>query len=231
MKIVKILSVFFLISVFNLSTAQNCAEAFYVSKQGTKSTLESYDAKGKLQTSQTQTMKSYKGTSGGFEAVMSTTMNDKNGKTVIENRDFTVKCDNGVFKMDLSSMYLNEMKMPKDMQMELSGEGVSFPSSVSVGQELPNGESEIKMKSNGMNLMTFRFKEINRKVEKKEAITTPAGTFECFKIVSETEVKIMMKRTVKTATWIAKGVGVVRTESYSKKGEMESYMILTKLEK
>jgi hypothetical protein len=231
MKIVKILSIFFLISVFNLSNAQNCAEAFYVSKQGTKSTLESYDAKGKLQTSQTQTMKSYKGTSGGFEAVMSTTMNDKNGKTVIENRDFTVKCDNGVFKMDLSSMYLNEMKMPKDMQMELSGEGVSFPSSVSVGQELPNGESEIKMKSNGMNLMTFRFKEINRKVEKKEAITTPAGTFECFKIVSETEVKIMMKRTVKTATWIAKGVGVVRTESYSKKGEMESYMILTKLEK
>lgn len=162
---------------------------------------------------------------------MSTTMSDKNGKMIMESRDFTVKCDNGVFKMDLSSMYMNEMKMPKDMEMELSGEGVSFPSALSAGQDLPNGETEIKMKSNGMTLMTFRFNELNRKVEKKESITTPAGTFECFKIVSETEVKIMMKRTIKTSTWIAKGVGVVRTESYNKKGEMDSYMILTKLEK
>jgi hypothetical protein len=231
MKILRILSVFFLIHVFNSSNAQNCAEAYYVSKQGTKSTLESYDGKGKLQSSQVQTMKTFTGTSSGFEAVMSTTMSDKNGKMVMESRDFTVKCDNGVFKMDLSSMYMNEMKMPKDMQMELSGDGVSFPSTISVGQDLPNGETEIKMKSNGMNLMTFRFNELNRKVEKKESITTPAGTFDCFKIVSETEVKIMMKRTIKTSTWIAKGVGVVRTESYNKKGEMDSYMILTKLEK
>ncbi len=231
MKISRILSLFFLIHIFNLSSAQNCAEAYYVSKQGTKSTLESYDGKGKLQSTQIQTMKIFTGTSSGFEAVMSTTMSDKNGKMIMESRDFTVKCDNGVFKMDLSSMYMNEMKMPKDMEMELSGEGVSFPSTLSAGQDLPNGETEIKMKSNGMTLMTFRFNELNRKVEKKESITTPAGTFECFKIVSETEVKIMMKRTIKTSTWIAKGVGVVRTESYNKKGEMDSYMILTKLEK
>ena len=78
MKILRILPVFFLIQVSNLSNAQNCAEAYYVSKQGSKSTLESYDGKGKLQSSQVQTMKTFTGTSNGFEAVMSTTMSDKN---------------------------------------------------------------------------------------------------------------------------------------------------------
>ena len=231
MKILKSLSVLFLLLSFKNIQAQDCANAFWASKEGTKLTLESYDGKGKLQSSQTQMMKSFKSVSSGFEATMSTTMSDKNGKIVMENRDFNVKCDNGVFKMDLSSMYLSEMKTSKDMQMELSGDGVSFPSSLTVGQDLPSGENEVKMKMNGLNLMTFRFSEINRKVEKKESLTTPAGTFECYKIVSETEVKIMMKRTIKTAMWIAKGVGIVRTESYNKKGEIDNYMVLTKLEK
>lgn len=231
MKILRFFPVFLLLLIFKNSQAQDCANAFWASKEGTKMTFESYDGKGKLQSSQVQSLKSYKSTSSGFEANMIATMNDKNGKAVMENKSFNVKCDNGTFKMDLSSMYMGEMKGSKDMEMELSGEGVSFPSSLTVGQELPSGENEVKMKMNGMNLMTFRFSEINRKVEKKESITTPAGTFECYKIVSETEVKIMMKRTVKTAMWIAKGVGIVRTESYNKKGEMDSYMVLTKLEK
>jgi hypothetical protein len=79
--------------------------------------------------------------------------------------------------------------------------------------------------------MTMRQKEISRKVEKKESITTSAGTFECFKIVSESEMKMMVKKTSKTAVWFAKGVGMVKMESYNKKNEVEASMLLTKLEK
>jgi hypothetical protein len=43
--------------------------------------------------------------------------------------------------------------------------------------------------------------------------------------------KILIKRNIKTASWIARGVGVVKTESYNKKGEIESTMVLTKREK
>jgi hypothetical protein len=31
--------------------------------------------------------------------------------------------------------------------------------------------------------------------------------------------------------WIAEGVGIVKTESYNKKGKIESYQVLTKLER
>ena len=231
MKVLKIVYSIVLIHALHISFAQNCAESFYISKEGAKLTFESYDDKNKLQTTQVQTMKSFKNTAGGFEATMSVTMTDKKGKSVLDNRNFDVKCDNGVFKMDLSALYLGTMNNLKDLEMEISGEGITFPSNIEVGQELKSGETEAKMKSSGTTLMTFRFNEINRKVEKKESITTPAGTFDCYKIVSETDIKMIIKRTIKTTSWIAKGVGLVRTETYNKKGALENYMILSKLEK
>lgn len=231
MKILKFFILTLLFTFNQYSYAQNCAEAFYTSKQGTRLSFEHYDDKNKLQTSQTQTMTSFKSTAGGFEAIMSVMMKDKKDKVIVDNRNFNVKCDNGVFTMDLSSFYGGEINSAKDMQMEVSGEGISYPSNLADGQSLPSGENEIKMKSGNMTLMTFRFKEINRFVEKKESITTPAGTFECYKITSESEIKVLFKRTIKSAIWMAKGVGIVRTETYNKKGEVEGYMILTKIEK
>ena len=230
MKSLKILFITFIILNFKLANAQSCAESYYSSKEGTKLSFESYDGKNKLESSQEQTMTSFKSTTDGFEAVMSVNMKDKKGKVIMENRQFNVKCDKGVFTMDLSSFYMGDVNATKDMQMEVSGEGISFPSTLEAGQDLTSGETQIKMKSGSMTLMTMKFNEINRKVEKKESITTPAGTFDCFKITSETEIKVLMKRTFKSATWIAKGVGIVRTESYNKKGELDGYMILTKRE-
>lgn len=231
MKTIKCLFGTLLVLTFQQLTAQNCGDVYYSAKEGTKLSYESYDGKNKLESSQEQKMISFKETATGFEAIMSVHMKDKKGKTVVENKEFKVKCDKGVFSMDLSSFYMGDMSSMKDMQVEVSGEGVSFPSSLEAGQDLPVGETEVKMKSNGMTLMTMRFSEINRKVEKKETVTTPAGTFECFKIISETEIKVMMKRTFKSASWIAKGIGIVKTESYNKKGELDSVMLLTKLEK
>lgn len=231
MKILQCVIVLALLSLGHISTAQTCTDGFYISNKGAKLTFESYDSQGKLEMTQTQTMKSYAGTPSGFNAVMTANLIDKKGKTIVENRDFSVKCEDGTFIMDLSSLYLGQAKLPAGMEAEVTGSGVSYPINMAVGQSLPNGETEIKMKSGGSSLMNFRFNEMNRKVEKKESITTPAGTFECLKLVSDTEVKILMKRTARTAVWIAKGVGIVRTETYNKKGDVESSMVLTKLEK
>ncbi len=72
----------------------------------------------------------------------------------------------------------------------------------------------------------------NRKVEAKETITTPAGTFECYKISSEISSKVaFVNQKFKSVDWFAKGVGMVRTETYDKKGKLESYALLTKFEK
>lgn len=85
----------------------------------------------------------------------------------------------------------------------------------------------------GMSTMDFAIK--NRTVAGQEEMTTPAGTFSCYKITYDMDmnVKVMgMGRTTNlTGTeWIAEGVGMVRNEQYDKNGKLNSYSVLTKLE-
>ena len=68
----------------------------------------------------------------------------------------------------------------------------------------------------------------NRKVEGKESVTTPAGTFDCFKITYDIETKFGVKIERNAIEWIAKNVGTVRSESY-KGDKLEGYTELTKL--
>ncbi len=71
-----------------------------------------------------------------------------------------------------------------------------------------------------------------RIVETKETLTTKAGSFDCYKVSQNTAVTMDMmgmKRTTETssASWFAKGVGMVRTENYDKKGNLMGYSLLT----
>ena len=58
----------------------------------------------------------------------------------------------------------------------------------------------------------------NRKVEGKESVTTPAGTWECFKITSKNKINMKMgpigvPMNIDNTEWFAPGFGVVKTES------------------
>jgi len=78
--------------------------------------------------------------------------------------------------------------------------------------------------------MTMSFHVVDRKVEAFESITTAAGTFECFKLSQTTKSKMMfMNLTLKSIDWIAEGIGSVRSESYTEKGKLEGYTVLTNI--
>ena len=79
--------------------------------------------------------------------------------------------------------------------------------------------------------MNFVFDTFNRKVEGNEKITTPAGTFDCTIISSETRIKAIMANSYKSKTWYSKGIGMVQQENYSNKGTVESKEILTAFKK
>ena len=54
-----------------------------------------------------------------------------------------------------------------------------------------------------------------------ESVTTPAGTFYCYKINHETSSKDMLQTvTSKSASWIVEGVGTVKSESYDRRGRL-----------
>jgi hypothetical protein len=60
-------------------------------------------------------------------------------------------------------------------------------------------------------------------------MTTPAGTFSCYKMSSTIETKTMFTMVAKSTDWVAKKVGTVRSETYDKTGKLISYMVLTSM--
>ena len=221
-----------LLSVFQLSFAQDCSQSFFALKEGTKIEMTSYSAKGKMTSITNSFVKSIKSTSTGFDATVQASAKNDKGKDLIEDKTYSVKCDNGTIKFDIGSMMMGDMSSQmKNMEATISGEGIDYPSNLSEGMPLKDGATEIKMGSNGMTFMTMKFDIKNRKVEKKESITTPAGTFVCYKVTYDMDMKVLMRRSMKTAEWLAPGVGVVKTETYNQKGELEGYTELTKFVK
>ena len=224
--------VFVTLFVFNQVFAQDCSQSFYAMKEGTKIMMTNFSDKGKATSTNESLIKSIKADGANYEATIEATVKNDKGKTLAEGKTFTVKCENGTIKMDISSMMMADFAVQmKSMEVSISGNGIEIPATLTEGLTLSDGSTEMKMGSNGMTFMTMKFDVKNRKVEKIESITTPAGTFDCFKITYDMEAKIMFKRSVKVVQWFAKGVGLVKSETYNQKGELEGYTELTKFEK
>jgi hypothetical protein len=71
----------------------------------------------------------------------------------------------------------------------------------------------------------------NRKVNAKESITTPAGTFNCYAISSNSETKMGLKMMFEIKEWVAEGMGVIKSETYNKNGKLMGYTELTSINK
>ena len=82
-----------------------------------------------------------------------------------------------------------------------------------------------------MTIMNMSVSITNRKVEAVENITTPAGTFECYKITYDVATKMMINVKMKATEWYAKNVGMVKSESYTSDGKLAGSTLLTGLKK
>ena len=129
------------------------------------------------------------------------------------------------------------MGQTNNMQMKMEGENMEYPATLSVGQKLKDAKMKISFTTEGMPMtMDMNFNIVNRKVEAKENITTPAGTYECFKISYETEsVTGMMGQNMttimKAVQWYNMEAGDVKTANYNGDGKLLSYTLLTAITK
>jgi hypothetical protein len=111
--------------------------------------------------------------------------------------------------------------------MEITGTDIELPNELSVGQALSDANVAMKIDMGGMS-MNMKVDMINRKVEKQESVTTPAGTFNCYVIYTDNESKMMMvNQSFPSRLWLAEGVGMVKQESYKKNGDLMSRTELT----
>ena len=211
--------------------AQDCSQAFFAMKEKTKVTMSNFDGKGKLTGTSETVVKSVKPTDKGFAATMEVVTKNEKGKTTLDAKNYEAQCENGNIKLDISSMHMGDMAAQmKSMEVTVSGSGIDIPATLSEGQTLPDGDSQIKMGSNGMIFMTMTFEIKNRKVEKKEKLTVGAGAYEAYKITYDMDLKMLLKKSIKVAQWFVNGVGMIKSETYNAKGELENSSEMTKFE-
>ena len=205
------------------SSGGNCSNNLLF-QEGAEIYTSSYDGLGKETAKQVSTVKKVFQEAGMTVSELEMKNTDENGaneKTI----NAIYKCDGKLLYVDLSS-FLPDGKQNSDIKTS----GLQFPFKVSVGETLPDADYSITMKSGDKTRkITSHIKE--RKVEAKETVTTPAGSFECYRISSvietETEIPGMdekskmimeeMKKKMgknKMTFWYAPDVTIMKMEFY-----------------
>lgn len=229
MKAVTILPMTFLFLVGKL-TAQDCA-AFFPFEKGASMEYTFYDDKGKVTSTSNQKVVIIDDAGvAGLTAQVEAVVTDKNGKEQSKGNYKVICKDNAIF-MDITSMMPQMSQSLSTLEVQMSGDQLQLPDKLSVGQALPDAHLEIKAGSGGVNLMKIIIDISERKVEGKENISTPVGTYDAFKISYLITTKTLMSKSFKTTTWYAPKIGMVKQETYDKKGNLDNSMVLTKFSK
>lgn len=216
---------------FAAITASAQCNQYFVLQEGSEWEYHTHNPKGKLTGKNQQQVVKFSKTGSGYVAKVNSTVTDEKGKELMKgNLEF--KCENGTLLMDMRNFISQEqMQAFSSYEMNVEASNLEIPSSLSVGDKLGDGSLTITAKGTPFP-MKLTVTISDRKVEGKETITTPAGTFECFKITSKMtmENQMGMKITTQMVTneWIAPKVGTVKSESFNKNGKSTGYTILAK---
>ncbi|MBN2813423.1 MAG: hypothetical protein JXQ80_05060 [Bacteroidales bacterium] len=210
--------------------AQDCP-MYYPDVVNARLEYKQYDKKDKLTGSSVQQITDIQKTGNGTTMKVSVESFDDKGKSV-GKADLSARCENGVYYIDMKNlMGQQSLEAYKDMEMKVEGGNLEMPSSMKAGDALKDGNMKISFSSGGMSIMNMTFTVTNRKVDAVESITTPAGTFECYKISYDIATKMMVNVKTKGVEWYAKDVGLVKSETYSTDGKLLGYNVLTSIKK
>ncbi len=153
---------------------------------------------------------------------------DKKDKQIYDNT-FEAKCVDGKFEFDMTyKMDGAALQSYGDMDVKVDATEFEIPSmDTPAGTQLEDGNLKVDIGDIGLNMSVLIS---NRIVGAQENITTPAGSFDCLVLSQDITTKVMINVRGSSKEWYAENVGMVRSESYNKKGKLIGYSELTKLE-
>ncbi len=206
--------------------AQDACSVYYPFKQGTKFEMTNYNKKGKTESVIKYSISKIEGNTATVDAAV---FDNKNKEITSTSYDMT--CEGNSISIDFKSLISPEMlQQYKDMDVDVSGTNIELPNDLDIGKKLKDANMVMTINMGAMN-MNITMDIVNRTVDAKENITTPAGTFNCFALSYDSQIKMGIKTSFTIKEWIAEGVGVVKTESYNKKGKLMGYSELTSISK
>ena len=196
------------------SISQDCKNYYYLQNNKTIE-MTIYNKKGEASAKQVYTISDYKNSGGSSSANVASEMFDKKGKSMTKSVS-TVKCTGGVMMMDMK-MSLPQGQEYGNTDAKAENVYIEYPAAMNVGDNLKDGHMEMETDNKGMK-QTLTLDVTNRKVEGKEKIATPAGSWDCYKITNSTKMKIKtmgigIPMNMDVTEWFAPGFGIVKTQS------------------
>ncbi|HZK93533.1 MAG TPA: hypothetical protein VFC67_04945 [Prolixibacteraceae bacterium] len=211
--------------------ALKAQEIFFPTKEGTVLVYKTFDKKDK-ETNMVRYIITHININGSDMDITYQVESIDPKEKLIYKDEITIhkKGDNIYFDM---SNFINKAAFQQNGQIpaeiQITGNNMEVPSNPQPGDALPDANVEMTMKMGFIN-MKMSAQVTNRKMEAIEDITVKAGTFKGYKFTSDVSASAMgLKMKSNSKEWYAKGVGVVKTESYDKNGKLQSYMELIEL--
>ncbi|MFT5861295.1 MAG: hypothetical protein ACI865_003419 [Flavobacteriaceae bacterium] len=142
-------------------------------------------------------------------------------------------CVNGVFDFGMEFMMDGStMSAYEEMDVEVDASKFEIPTLTEpTGTELADGELIVAIGKDGMNMFTMKVYVTDRLIEAREEQQTEAGTFDCIVLSQKVSTRLLFKIESSSKEWYAEEVGLVRSESYDKKGKLTGYSVLTKIDR
>lgn len=228
----------FLVSIFTLlvfsSLAQNCNGLLYMTDNA-QIQMTVYNAKGKESVVQNWTVSNVKKEGDNYSSTINNVMTDEKGKELGKSTG-EYKCSGGVLKVDARmSLPAEQMASYKPSEAKVESGYLEYPYDMAVGQSLKDIDMTMDMTMmNGGMTGSAQFRETNRKVAGKESLTTPAGSWDAYKITYDGFFKIKMvigiPMNMTVTEWFVPGIGIVKSESY-KKGKLIGSTVITSIKK
>lgn len=187
-------------------------------KEGSRITYAQFDGNGKEFSRQVTIVKSVENQNGNWQSVVE--MEDSSN-TKMANAEVRYTCDGEKVNFDMQNLFA---KNGMEVESVMNADQLSFPLQLKTGETLP--DASFKMSAKGGTIFTSAIN--NRKVESLEKITTPSGTYNCYKITADLNVDIEMpgvpaatvqeiKKNMPASTytmWFDPSFGVVKMQMY-----------------
>lgn len=210
------------ILLVSMATAQDCSNYYYLQPNKTVE-LSLYDKKGEMTGRLVYSISDVKNSGGFTTAMVQSEMFDKKGRTLAKGSS-VMKCNGGVMMINM------KMNIPTPQTEQFSQTNaitedffIEYPVDMSKGDQLREGILNMELDNNGMK-QSVSMRIFDRQVEAKEKVSTPAGTWDCYRISYKSKMSVRMMGigvpiSMEGNEWYAPGFGVVKTSS--KQGSTE----------
>jgi hypothetical protein len=200
--------------------------------KGKVMSYDNYNKKGKL-TAKTVTtfLDQYEDSTGATVFQVNRDVFNAKGEE-LSSVESTMSCKMGSLLVDAESIVDPEGKKEfKNVEMKIAGDGIIYPDKLELGQELSDFNIDITTEAMDGTIRTYTILIKKRKVESQESITTPAGTYDCYKISYVMDIVAYSFMSFNVSEYISEGIGRIKTETFNKRGKLVSSSLLVELSK